>query len=241
MNAKRGFTLVELLAVIAIMLVLMVATFGTFSIFAERAGPDAVLGTIQSYINTARDYATSQGVSARVYFTADPAKPMDGTSIIIQYLPAGMTDWSLSANQALDLPGMKPMALQDGMYVLKDIGTAIYAGTLAPPAQTGSGSTIPTQADIQKATKYDQDLRANLKTYALDASGKIQPMHQKFFIEVDPSGYLALNNGGNSGAPGTNLPVTNGLVVVKLAPAGDVVGYSFYPLNASTGTRLIFE
>jgi prepilin-type N-terminal cleavage/methylation domain-containing protein len=237
MNRARGFTLVELLAVIAIMLVLMAATFGAFSVFAERAGPDAILSTIQSYINTARDYASSSGLTTRVFFSADTNRPMDGTTIKVRYLPVGVTgtqdsDW-------VDVAGMKPMTLQEGVYVLKDIRGALPTPTLS--ASTSVVGYIPTVTDIQNGRNDEQKLRDFLKTYAYGASGNtLQQMHQGFFIEVDPSGYLSLNPLSTSGNTGINTSVTNGVIVVKMV-AGNVTGYAFYPLNANTGTRLVFE
>jgi len=226
MKATSGFTLIELLAVIAIMLVLMVATFGTFSIFAERAGPEAVLSTIQSYLNTARDYAATNGVTTRINFTASANPGTDGTTIAIQYLPAGSSTWE-------DVPGTKPMPLQ--MYVLKDISSNIFK-SLQMPMQTTSASYNPTTRDITDWQKYQKDLQENIRDYGftLPPNVQVKTEHQNFFIEIDPSGYLRLNPMNPAGM------VQNGLIVVKLS-GGNVTGYAFYPLNASTGTRLIFE
>jgi prepilin-type N-terminal cleavage/methylation domain-containing protein len=251
MKSRHGFTLVELLAVVTIMLILMAAAFGTFNAFAERAGPDAVLSTIQSTVNTARSFAASSGYTTRIYFTTPTATAagassqfMNGTTISIRYLATGATDW----NTAADVPDMKPMTLMNGMYVLKDIPATnvLYKGVDMSllTAQSPSGTQIPTAQQITSwRQSYDVPLRANLTTYAIDAQGQIQPAHQSFYIEVDPSGYLTLNPANNSATTTSkDMPVTNGLIVVKLA-SGSVPegGYAFYPLNASTGTRLVFE
>jgi len=232
MKASRGFTLIELLAVIAIMLMLMAATFGTFSVFAERAGPDAVLATIQSYLNTARDYASSNGVTTRVWFTAPEDPGAEGTTIAIQYLPAGLDPANSTNWQAV--PGLKPLALQ--MYVLKDIPSGLFSGLSTALIQNSYTSAAnPSDADIALWRDDQKKLLDKITAHAIVSDNKVNPIHRSFYLEIDPSGYLKLNS------TTTAQMVQSGLIVAQLTGAGGVTAYAFYPLNSSTATRLVFE
>ena len=237
MQFHRGFTLTEMLAVIGIMLVLMVATFGMFSVFAERMGPEAAVSTIQAMLNGARDYAASNGDiirAARVKFTADTAKPMDGTTMTLQYLPRdGTILW-------LDVYTRKPISLRNQVFVCFDLPAAL-GDVAAPTAFDASEENIVLWQTFQK------NLLDKIGLWAL-SSGTLKTQNCEFYAVFDPTGYLIVDDevlktlgSASSGSMTVSVnAIRNGFTVIQLA-AGKVTGYATYPMNPNTGTRLIFE
>ncbi len=237
MQFHRGFTLTEMLAVIGIMLVLMVATFGMFSVFAERMGPEAAVSTIQAMLNGARDYAASNGDiirAARVKFTADTAKPMDGTTMTLQYLPRdGTIQW-------LDVYTRKPISLRNQVFVCFDL-PATLGDVTAPTAFDASEENI---ADWQT---FQKNLLDKIGLWAL-SGGTLKTQNCEFYAVFDPTGYLIVDDevlktlgSASSGSMTVSVnAIRNGFTVIQLA-AGKVTGYATYPMNPNTGTRLIFE
>ena len=244
MQFHRGFTLTEMLAVIGIMLVLMVATFGMFSVFAERMGPEAAVSTIQAMLNGARDYAASNGDiirAARVKFTADTAKLMDGTTMTLQYLPRdGTTQW-------LDVYTRKPISLRNQVFVCFDLPATL--GDEAAPVAADPTTMTPEQME-EKITEwqgFQKRLLDRIGLWAL-SSGTLKTQNCEFYAVFDPTGYLIVDDevlktlgSASSGSMTVTVnAIRNGFTVIQLA-AGKVTGYATYPMNPNTGTRLIFE
>ena len=223
MKMRRGFTLIELLAVIGIMLVLMVAAFGVFNLFAKQSGPEAALSTVQAMLNAARDYAASGGVDAQVVFTADPARPLDGTTMRLEYKPIG-------AAAFVPVPARRPILLRDEVYVLKGMPSLSGITVPAPAADPRN----PTEAELQAWKTYEKSLLDALTTFAFQSDGKLKPEHREFYVVFDPAGYM-------KGDPAEPTKTVQVVMTVIQASGNRVVQYAFYPINANTGTRLVFE
>ncbi len=237
MRRKAAFTLVEMLAVIAIMLVLMTATFGMFSMFAEQTGPESVLSIVQAVMNGARDYAASNGVSVRVLFetTNEGSNDViDGTRMIVQRWSAIDDRWEI-------IPGRRPVELHGGMYILNGIPTGISGGGSLPT----TSRTNPSADDIKAWRDYEKGVRAKVHTHAFSSGGGLKgTKHNGFCIEFGPSGYPPVPGHGHTPLDRVG---EMGLTVIR-AVIGEggpgkstVASYAFYPINASTGTRLVFE
>jgi prepilin-type N-terminal cleavage/methylation domain-containing protein len=230
MNAKRGFTLAEMLAVVGIMLVLMVAAFGVFSTFAQRAGPDNAVSTIQAMLNGARDYAAANGVWAAVTFNADRSKPEDGTTMRLCYkaVDSGATGtWT-------EVRGRSAVTLGENMFACKDLPSITVPNITVADARNEAQVLVwkkQVEIAITGATgTLTNDVKTKLDNY------RIKP----FYAVYDPSGCLTTTAGGMAANADY---VTTGLTVVNLMP-GDtprVIAYSLYPLNSMSGTRLVFE
>ena len=222
MGTRRGFTLIELLAVIGIMLVLMVAAFGVFNLFAKQSGPQAAVATVQAMLNAARDYAASNGVDAQVVFTAYTTRPGDGTSMQLEYMPVNGTAF-------VPVPARRPILLRDEIYVLKEMPSSLPT----PPAAAADPRN-PTDTELRNWATYEKNLLDAVSAFAFPGGGKLEAEHQKFYVVFDPAGYLK----GDPKYPTKTVQV--GMTVVQ-ASGDRVVQYVFYPLNANTGTRLVFE
>ena len=225
MKMRHGFTLIELLAVIGIMLVLMVAAFGVFNLFAKQTGPQAAVATVQAMLNAARDYAASNGVDAQVVFTADPARPLDGTTMRLEYKPIGGTAF-------VPVPARRPILLRDEVYVLIGLPDLSDIPVPAPAAdpRNPTDTELGLWATYEKQLLYGKDLdgQGGVTGFAIGSDGKLKAEHREFYVVFDPAGYLK----GDS-----NLV---GMTVVQVS-GNRVVQYVSYPLNANTGTRLVFE
>ena len=224
MKSRKAFTLAEMLAVIGIMLVLMVATFGVFGLFAQRMGPDSALATIQAMLNGARDYAATNGVLTRVWFSADALKPEDGTTMTLQYKAPGGTGW-------MAVRGRAPVSLKDRMFVCRDMPTS-----LPPPPTVASDARVVSEADVNAWKGHEKKMLDALTTFALLSDGKLAPTHEKFYAIFDPAGYLRIPD---SDPPAAEC-VLYGLTVVQVGGTR-VVAYAFYPINSNTGTRVVFD
>ena len=222
MGTRRGFTLIELLAVIGIMLVLMVAAFGVFNLFAKQSGPQAAAATVQAMLNAARDYAASNGVDAQVVFTAYPTRPGDGTSMQLEYRPINGTAF-------VPVPARRPILLRDEIYVLKEMPSSLPT----PPA-AALNPRNPTETELRNWAIYEKALLDAVSAFAFASGGTLKTDHQKFYVVFDPAGYMK----GDPAEPAKTVQV--GMTVVQ-ASGNRVVQYVFYPLNANTGTRLVFE
>jgi hypothetical protein len=228
MRRVRAFTLTELMAVIGIMLVLMVATFGVFGVLTEQMGPDSAVSSIQAMLNGARDYAASSGALARVYFYIDPENINEGTAMKLQYLagPTGGTQvWA-------DVRGRKVVYLHSQLIACRRM-----PDTLPSPPQVATGS-IPTDTDIANWKKYQRDLLDAVTNFAL-SSGKVKTNLSQFGVVFDPQGYLASNQNPTNDPTQGNETIY-AMTVIQIGGA-HVTQYSFYPLNATSGTRIIFE
>jgi prepilin-type N-terminal cleavage/methylation domain-containing protein len=224
MPRRHGFTLVEMLAVITIMLVLMAATFGMFNLFAERSGPRSVVATLQAALNNAREYATTNGVDTLLEFKNDPAEPEQGTVVTLRYWAVQTSDWQ-------EFPGRQSLVLNKGMYVIQDLPS--MTGVTVPSKPTNVRN--PSAPDVVAWRDYEQKLLAQVAEHAL-SGGKIS--NDTFYVEFAPTGNPRLKS--VDAAIATGKLVQNGFTIVQLA--GEKVGeFAFYPLNTSTGTRLVFE
>jgi len=224
-RARTGFTLAEMLAVIGIMLVLMVAAFGLFGMFAEQVGPDAAISTIQAMLNNARDYAATYGVVTQVAFTVDVQKPLDGTTMTLQYYAPGST------NTPTDVPGRQPFLLRNQTYVCRDMPATL-------PAAPGSGVVDArdlSESQLADWARYRQQLLDAVGSFAA-SSGKIDATRATFFIVFDPAGYVSQDP---PAAVAARVP-EYGMTIVQLG-GNKVIGYAFYPMNMNAGTRLVFQ
>jgi hypothetical protein len=207
-----------MMAVVGIMLVLMVTAFGVFSTFAQRAGPDTAVSTVQAMLNGARDYAASNGVIAAIHFKGDLTKPENGTAMTLCYT-ADSTTWT-------DVRGRGVITLGPNMYACRDLPNTLAAF---------SAGNKQTEADL--ATWKTQE-EANL----LGPSGRITQQataaNLDFYVAFDPAGYLR-------SATGSSLCATLGVTVVQLFQAGSgrarTVAFALYPFNSMSGTRLVFD
>jgi len=233
MRNAKGFTLAEMLAVIGIMLVLMVAAFGVFTSFAERAGPDTAVSTVQAMLNGARDYAASNGVLAAVNFTADPANRADQGTIMRlcwQEVGAGGTVWS-------DVRGRTAVSLGENLYACNGLPAAM-------PALLAVGANPNTAQDETQVlawkTGYEAILMGPTGVITAQAATLDTPAGQSFYAVFDPAGGLQIQDPAGN-AVGR---VQGGLTIVKMthSTAGNhVSGFALYPLNSMSGTRLVFD
>jgi len=219
-RTRKAFTLAEMLAVIGIMLVLMVATFGVFNIFAQRMGPQTSLATVQAMLNGARDYAATNGVLARINFTADPRKPEEGTVMTLQYRDASSGTWEA-------VRGRRPVSLKDNLYVLRDMPA------IPTPPSVASDPRVVREAEVTAWKQYEKQVADAVTAFAC-SDGKIVSPHTDFYVVFDPAGYMRISDD----APGKCA--LYGLTVVQIGGTR-VVAYAFYPLNANTGTRVVFD
>jgi prepilin-type N-terminal cleavage/methylation domain-containing protein len=232
MSTRRGFTLAEMLAVVGIMLVLMVTAFGVFTSFAQRAGPDTAVSTVQAMLNGARDYAASNGVLTAVRFNVDATKPEMGTMMQVCWKQVGDAVWT-------DVRGRSPISLGENMYVCRDLPTKITAPLTVTNAKSDS--------DIANwKTQYEAKLTGpggDITNHVTGGANQVDAANKANFLVVfDPAGYLK-----NLPDSGSDKYATNGLTVVQLfqVTAGGggtrVVAYALYPFNSMSGTRLIFD
>lgn len=230
MRRQAAFTLVEMLAVIAIMLILMTASFGMFSLFSEQIGPESVLATVQALMNGARDYAATNGVSARLLFETTEANSsstlLDGTRITMQRWSRADTRWE-------SIPGRRSMDLHGNMFVLKEIPTVSNLATNLPH---NTNRTNPTPEDIEKWKEFERAVRDKVQEHGL-SGGKPKSEHNGFVIEFGPSGYPPVPGRGHTKSEPI---VEDGLTIIRVV-GEEVKGYAFYPINTNTGTRLVFE
>jgi Tfp pilus assembly protein FimT len=221
-----------MLAVVGIMLVLMVTAFGVFSSFAQRAGPDTAVSTVQAMLNGARDYAASNGVLTAVRFKVDMTKPELGTIMQLCWKQVGATAWT-------DVRGRTPISLGENMYVCRDLPPAIAA-----PLTVGNAKSESEIANWK--TQYEAKLTGpgGQITNHVAPDGKQVDATNKanFFVVFDPAGYLK-----NLPDSGSDKYASNGLTVVQLfqvttgAGGARVIAYALYPFNSMSGTRLIFD
>ena len=227
-RSHKGFTLAEMLVVIGIMLVLMVSTFGIFTTMAQQAGPGAAAATVQAMLNGARDYAASNGVSARVHFTADPTKPTDGTTMTLQYLDTDGTTW-------LDVPARMPLTLHNQMFVCKGMPPASSLSGVTVPSSTQPGSTGTSEqwdSYTQDWKKYQAQMLVAVTGFAV-SNGQIASVHQNFYVTVTPTGSMQ-----------TDIDITgsnaDGFTIVQMG-GPRVVAYEMFPLNSYAGTPILFQ
>lgn len=226
MGANRGFTLAEMLAVVGIMLVLMVAAFGVFTTFAERAGPDTAVATLQAMLNGARDYAAANGVVAGVSFNADPGKkPQEGTLMRLCYKAVGSSTWT-------DVRGRTAVSLGENLYACKDLPDSLPA--------------LPTVGNAMDETQV-----ANWKKNYENWTGPTGVITQKaaavstiFYAVFDPSGGLQTQDPSDTSGNKQTDRVSNGLTIVQMIQTTTVTkvfGFALYPLNSMSGARLVFD
>jgi prepilin-type N-terminal cleavage/methylation domain-containing protein len=237
-KAAKAFTLIELLAVIGIMLILMTGVFGVLGLLAQEAGPEAAVSTLQAMLNSARDYAASEGVDAQVVFSVDTAKGADGTTMALQYHetdPAKGVGWYY-------VRGRKPFVFHGRIYICQ----GMPSGFPAPKDKNGNslvlgdidgwkwyGQTIltgpwPSSSDADTASR-------GMSGFALNADGSLKdakPGPLNFNVTISPTGYM------NTDVASTTTVV--GFTIIQVGGTR-VIGYVFYPLNPNTGTRLLFE
>jgi hypothetical protein len=220
-----------MIAVIGIMLVLMVATFGVFNVMAQQTGPDAAVSTVQAMLNGARDYAATNGVFARVRFTADPKKMTDGTTMTLQYRRTSSESWT-------DVPRRKPVTLGNQTFVCVQLPALSSPPSKVLDASLAVDPAKQEEADTAlKAWKdYEKGVGDKVTAYAL-TSGTLNSDHRDFGLAFDPTGYLAEEQCSISGS--TNQKIY-GLTMVQIGGAR-VAAYTFYPINANTGTSIVFE
>jgi prepilin-type N-terminal cleavage/methylation domain-containing protein len=232
MSIKRGFTLTEMLAVIGIMLVLMVTTFGVFTTFAQRAGPDTAVSTVQAMLNGARDYAAANGVVTAVYFSVELARPEMGSTMKLCYKPVGSTSavWT-------DVRGRSVITLGENMYACRDLPSKITAPLAAGDARS--------ESDVKNwKQQYEDNLigpNGDITKHVTGGANQVDAVNRgNFYVVFDPAGYLSL------GDSGTDKYARDGLTIVQLfqVTTGEgtrVVAFALYPFNALSGTRLIFD
>jgi len=237
MRSAIAFTLIELLAVIGIMLILMTATFGVLSMLAQQTAPEAAVSTLQAMLNSARDYAASNGVDTRVVFSVDSTKGADGTTMALQYYetdPAKGEGWNYAR-------GRKPFAFHDRIYICKGMPSFVAGNDYDDPGTPLNNTMNAAQkaAAIEVWNKYRQQLllgrskdgSGGVNNFAL-ANGTLRDNRVKFNVDISPTGYM------NTDVASTGT--VDGFTVVQLGGTR-VVGYVFYPLNPNNGTRLLFE
>jgi len=216
-KATKAFTLIELLAVIGIMLLLMTGVFGVFGMLAQQSGPEAAVSTLQAMLNSARDYAASEGKDARVVFSVDNTKGADGTTMALQYKRTDGT-WDY-------VRGRKPFSFHGRIYICKGLPPS----PPSPPAQAVDPAH-PTQAEMDAWNNYRKNLLAGVTSWALQADGTLKA--GPFNVTITPTGYMKTDVAASA--------TVDGFTVVQVGGTR-VVGYVFYPLNPNTGTQLRFE
>jgi prepilin-type N-terminal cleavage/methylation domain-containing protein len=236
MRIRRGFTLAEMLAVVGIMLVLMIAAFGVFTTFAQRAGPDVAVSTIQAMLNGARDYASSNGVVTAVYFkgelasgTAAPTgmQPSEmGTTMRVRWYNPVASMWE-------DVRGRSAVSLGPNMYACKDLPNTFSAFSGVKDATSESDV-----ADWKTQENALLGPGGSITTQAT-TTGNLE-----FYVAFDPAGYLTTATDTTPGS--TPKYAMNGLTVIQLfqVVSGSqqrTVAYAMYPFNSMSGTRLIFD
>lgn len=232
MRSRKAFTLIEMLAVISIMLILMTVTFGMFRLFAERTGPDAVMSQIQAIIHSARDYATSNGQVAGVFFyayepdvsnpfLAQAGRPLEGTLIRI-------LRWE--NNAFVEIPGYRPISLGNQTYVVREMPDVSSLMSGLPTLNRDN----PDPSAAVQWRQYEQKVMEEVSRHVFSGGSSTQLDTAVFYIEFGPAGY----------PPGTPKQsasmVQNGMTIVKVA-GRRVTAYGFYQLNTNTGTRMLFE
>ena len=215
-----------------IAVILVVGSVGVWFALASRAGPGQASATIQSVITGAREYAVARRTSTRVVFENDLNQMNRGTAFYLEYdsdSSPGTYTWTRAEKRVVQ-------HLTPQVFVLKDVASGL-------PAAPAVASENPTDAELSAWRTYQQQITKALANFAftsVDANGylgsgaQFSSVHQKFYIQFDPTGYLAANPDNAA------MTVQSALVIIQVA--GRRVGdYVFYPLNPNTGTRLVFE
>jgi prepilin-type N-terminal cleavage/methylation domain-containing protein len=223
MRRNAAFTLIEMLAVIGIMLVLMLAAFGTFSLFAERIGPDSAVATLQGILNGARSYAAANGVIAVVEFRNDPDKAQDGTYITVKYRGPGD-----NVQDAKEIRGTLPMPLRNQMFVIRGLPGNFPKGDAIAVGDPRTMTDAQFANAVRDWKEHEQKALDAVNSFALQ-SGNVR--REIFYCQFDPQGYLLLD------PPDKTM---RDCTVVRVI-GGRVGQYEFVPLNAFSGTRLVFE
>ena len=233
MSIKRGFTLTEMLAVIGIMLVLMVSAFGVFTTFAQRAGPDTAVSTIQAMLNGARDYAAANGVVTAVSFNVDLLKPEMGSTMKLCYKPVGSTGATWT-----DVRGRSVVTLGENMYACRDLPATLtisspLVGDARDQAVVNNWKSMVEEAMIGPG--------GQITSHVTGGGKQVETTRGNFYVVFDPAGYLSLGYGGTG-----EYCARDGLTIVQLfqVVTGEgtrVVAFALYPFNSLSGTRLIFD
>jgi prepilin-type N-terminal cleavage/methylation domain-containing protein len=229
MRLSKGFTLAELLAVIAIMLFLMVAAFGVYGTLAQRMGPDSAMSTIQAMLNGARDCAATNGTYAKIQFATDPNNVTNGTVMTLMYWYQNPISkaWSWTV-----VPGTLPVALHNQLMVHSGMPTQM--GTV--PTTTASNTQAPSDSDLLAWKNYETDCLTKVDAFVMSGGKPIETTG--FRIIFDPSGYLSNIDPDNSASPPYGAPYA--MTIFQVA-GNKVGGYAFYPINAISGTRIVFD
>jgi len=242
MRSRRGFTLIEMLAVVSIMLILLGVSYGVLSSLAQQTGPDAVLVTVQAAIHNARDYAAGYGVPTRIEFRfTDPNTddPMPSSTIRLQC-------WSDRFNDWIDMPGREPIALPQGIFVCKGFPNSLPQTTL----RVGSVTNL-TEQQVQQWQLHEQEVLDEVAEYALrTGSSELRDVHDEFYIVYGPEGYpvpssrlstpYQMNASDVVGGGGAGASGAAGLTLVRVSGTR-VSTYAFYLWNQNAGTRMVFE
>jgi type II secretory pathway pseudopilin PulG len=222
MRATKAFTLAELLAVIGIMLVLTLAAFGVFAAFSQQSGPDNAVSTIQAMLNGARDFASSNDVITQIEFSIDPANISDGTVMKLKY-------WDVKNSQWVSVPSAAPISLHSQIIVCRNMPDTLP--TL--PTSVAVNAQDPTDTELAAWKKYEKDLLDAVTTHAMSGN-QVRVTHQKFSVQFDSTGFVCADPSAAAASP------IYALTVVQIGGVR-ATGYAFYPLNAISGTRIVFE
>ena len=225
-RATKAFTLIELLAVVGIMLLLITGVFGVFGLLAQEAGPEAAVSTLQAMLNSARDYAVSNGVDTRVVFSVDNSKGVDGTTMALQCLKTDGT-WDY-------VRGRKPFAFHGRIYICKGMPRLVAGTDYVDPGSPLNNTMNAAQKElaIKAWNKYRQDLLTAVNKWTLQTDGTLKSDHRLFWVNIGPTGYMKTDIDASA--------TVDGFTVIQVGGTR-VIGYVFYPLNPNTGTRLLFE
>jgi prepilin-type N-terminal cleavage/methylation domain-containing protein len=229
MRSPKGFTLAELLAVIAILLFLMVAAFGVYGTLAQNMGPESAVSTIQAMLNGARDYAASNNKDAAVEFSIP--KPdgsnydlTNGTQMQLVSRPDRNAAWAA-------VPGLKPILLRSPVVVCQGLPTP--ESDLTPPTTVATNAQDPDASNLDLWKQNAANCLAAVDSFAManHSPPTLKSNHLKFTVGFDGTGILLSDT--------SSSPVF-ALTVVQIG-GGRVTAYALYPLNAISGTRIIFD